>query len=119
WNRQAENVTGYSAEEMATVDDYVSLLYPDLDCAVTKRRIQRAFEERREDHNRIAEITTKNHRKKLVLWNSTFIASIAEVVIGKLMVAVEVSRVERRLADIGLAASAVFHDIRSEMAELK
>src|SRR5262249_48360717 len=57
----------------------------------------------------------KDGRKKLVLWNGTVICDELGASIGKLAVGFEISRFDRRLADVGASAGVLLHNIEGQL----
>ncbi len=118
WNSEAEYITGYSAQEIRTLEDYAKLLYPDASPKVIIDRKLRLMAENRSDTRSITEITTKTGIKKLVAWSGTSLLDSYGIPSARISVGHEINRFDRRLADVGVGALSLLHHIRGRLRRL-
>ena len=122
WNKECERVTGYRQDEIKNLEAYINKLYHENQDENVHREITRLFsisaESGDDENNAVTEITTRNGQKKLVLWQSSAFHDVTGIILGTMAVGTEISRSERRLADVGLATSIILHEVRAEFRHI-
>jgi PAS domain S-box-containing protein len=120
WNREAEMVTGYKAEEVPDLKSYAERVYkqnPRL--ALQRLRELMAMTDREHPRNIVTTISTKKGEKKVIVWNGVQIPDDRHAISGKLSIGHEINRLDRRLADLGSAVTAVVHEMKHAVRLLR
>jgi PAS domain S-box-containing protein len=115
WNREAERITGYSAVEVPTLQEFVKKAYPLGEAPQILERELQSLGQRREEGSTFTLIRVKNGAQKLIFWNTTFLTAEDGALFGRIAVGFEINRFDRRLADIGASMASFVHGLRRDL----
>ncbi|MHC1629366.1 MAG: PAS domain S-box protein [Methanoculleaceae archaeon] len=101
WNRAAEVISGYSAEEAMGESGIWKLLYPDPEYRrQVTGRINEVFTQKKEIVSFQTEITTKGGDKRVLSWNTRPVTGESEEGGGYIMVGIDVTREKKMQEEI-------------------